>query len=66
MVQAGHGEGRRKKSKTGEDGSHHTAQVGPGDIGRKKINKRNRFDLVLRLDFSKFQGMSSLALEPFF
>ena len=32
-------EGRRKKSKTGEDGSYHTAQVGPGDIGRKKIKK---------------------------
>ena len=45
MAQAGHGDGRRKKSKTGEDssyraaqvkktgedGSYHTAQVGPGD-----------------------------------
>ena len=26
-----HGDGRRKKSKTGEDGRNHTAQVGPGD-----------------------------------
>ena len=30
--------GRRKKSKTGEDGSYQTAQVGHGD-GRKKENK---------------------------
>ena len=30
-----HGDGRRKKSKTGEDGSIHTAQVDPGDGGRK-------------------------------
>ena len=29
----------RMKSKTGEDGSHHTAQVGPGDRGRKKVKK---------------------------
>ena len=35
-AQVGHGDGRRKKSKTGEDGSYHTAQVGPGDRGRKK------------------------------
>ena len=34
--QVGHGDGRRKKSKTGEDGSHHTAQVGPSDRGKKK------------------------------
>ena len=27
MAQVGHGEGRRKKSKTGEDDSYHTAQV---------------------------------------
>ena len=35
----GHGDGRRQKSKTGEDGSNHTAQVGPGDRGRKKRKK---------------------------
>ena len=35
MAQVGHGDGRRKKSKTGEDGSYHTAQVGPGDRGGK-------------------------------
>ena len=29
-----HGDGRRKRSKTGEDGSYHTAQVGPGSRGR--------------------------------
>ena len=31
MAQVGHGDGRRKKSKSGEDGCYHTAQVGPGD-----------------------------------
>ena len=44
------------KSKTREDGSNHTAQVGPGDGGRKKSKKWNEFDNF----FS--QGMSSLAL----
>ena len=39
MAQFGHGDGRRKKSKTGDDGSYHTAQVGPGDRGRKKSKK---------------------------
>ena len=38
-AQVGHGDGRRKKSKTGEVGSYHTAQVGPGDRGRKKSKK---------------------------
>ena len=27
MAKDGHGDGRRKKSKTGEDGSYHMAQV---------------------------------------
>ena len=46
--QVGHGDGRRKKCKTGEDGSYHTAQVGIGDRGRKKSKKkRNGFDLDL-------------------
>ena len=45
MGQFGHGDGRRKKSKTGEDGSYNTAQVGPGD--RKKAKKRIGFDLDL-------------------
>ena len=35
MAQVGHLDGRRKKSKTGVDGSYQTAQVGHGD-GRKK------------------------------
>ena len=45
MAQVGHGDGRRKKSKTGEDDSYHTAQVGPGDRGRKKSNKWIGYDL---------------------
>ena len=47
MAPVGHGDGRRKKSITGEDGSNHTAQVGPGDRGRKKSKKRNGFDLEM-------------------
>ena len=40
MVQLPNGTGwpwrwMKKKSKTREDGSYHTAQVGPGDRGRK-------------------------------
>ena len=31
-----HGDRRRKKSKTGEDRSSHTAQVGPRSRGSKK------------------------------
>ena len=42
MAQVGHGDGRRKKSKTGEDGSYHTALVGPGNRGRAK----NGMDLI--------------------
>ena len=47
MAQVGHGDGRRKKSKTGEDDSYHTAQVGPGDRGRKKSKKWIGYDLDL-------------------
>ena len=32
-AQVSHGDRRIKKSKTGEDGSYHTAQVGPGSRG---------------------------------
>ena len=32
-AQVSHGDRRRKKSKTGEDGSYHTAQVGPRSRG---------------------------------
>ena len=46
-AQVGHGDGRRKKSKTGENGSYHTAQVGPGDRGRKKSKKWIEYDLDL-------------------
>ena len=45
----GHGDGRRKKSKTGEYGSYQAAQVGPGDRGRKKSKKWIGFDLDLIL-----------------
>ena len=40
-----------KKSKTGEDGSYHTAQIGLGDRGRKKSIKW----IGLKLDFFKFK-----------
>ena len=40
-------DGRRKKSKTGEDGRYHTAQVGPGKRGRKKSKKWIGLDLDL-------------------
>ena len=40
-------EERRKNSKTGEDDSYHTAQVGPGDRGGKKSKKWIGYDLVL-------------------
>ena len=46
-AQVCHGDRRRKKSKTGEDGSNHTAQVGPGDGGKKKSKKWNEFNLDL-------------------
>ena len=67
----GHGGGRRKNSKTGEDGSYHTAQVGPGDRERKKSKKGmdlNGFNLDLIwieigvFKNKKFQRRSSLAL----
>ena len=64
---------RRKKSKTEENGSYHTAQVGPGDRERKKEEQKKEwilyiFDLdliwieigVLKNKF--FIGMSLLAL----
>ena len=36
MAQVDHGDRQRKKSKTGEDGSYHIVQVGPGVKGSKK------------------------------
>ena len=47
MAQVGHGYGRRKKSKTLEDGSYHIAQVGHRNRGRKKSKKMNGYDLDL-------------------
>ena len=49
MMQLPNGSGwpRRKKSKTGENGSYHTAPVGPGDRGRKKSKKRNELYMAL-------------------
>ena len=35
----------KQKSKTREDGSNHTAQVGPGDRGIKK-SKKEGMDLI--------------------
>ena len=43
---------KRQKVSPGEDGSNHTAQVGPGDGGRKK-KKRNKLDLISKLFFSR-------------
>ena len=40
-AQVGHGDGRRKKSKAGDDGSYHIAQIGHGGRGRKKSKKKN-------------------------
>ena len=49
MMQLPNGSGwpRRKKSKTGENGSYHTAQVGPGDRGRRKSKKGMVVNLAL-------------------
>ena len=44
MAQFGHVEGQRKKSKTEEDGSYQTAQIGLGERGRKK--SKNGLDLI--------------------
>ena len=56
-----------EESKTGEDDSYQTAQVGCGD-GRRKKSKLEKmaattwFRLALETENNKFQGMSSLAL----
>ena len=60
-AQVGHGEGRKKKSKTGEDGSYYTAQIGLGDSGRK--TSKNRLDLIwIEIELLKIQGMIPLTL----
>ena len=48
MAQFGHVDGRRKKRKTGEDGSYQTAQVGHGD-GRKKKSKTEKMVATTQL-----------------
>ena len=61
----GHGDRRKKKSKTREDGSYRTAQFGIGDRGRKKSKKCIGLDLDLiwiEIGVLKIQGMSPLAL----
>ena len=59
MAQVGHGDGRREKSKTGEDGSYRTAHVlalikGVGDVGvvlsLKPILKSWQLCLSFKLD----------------
>ena len=70
MMQLPNGSGwqRRKKIKTGENGSYHTAQVGPGDRGRKKSKKGMDFIFALIwieigvLKNKFFKGMSLLTL----
>ena len=48
MAQFGHADGRRKKSKTGEDGNYRMAQVGHGD-GRTKTNKTGEMAATTQL-----------------
>ena len=56
----------KKEDKTGEDGSYHTAQVGPGDRGRKKSKKWIGFDLDLLtwMEFSKIKNSRSELTRP--
>ena len=44
IAQVGHGDGLKKKSKTGEDGSYHTAQIVLGD--RRRTKSKNGLDLI--------------------
>ena len=62
-LEVGHGDGRRKISKNGEDGSYHTAQVGPGDRGRKKSKTWIGYNLdLIWIEIGVFLKKSSLAL----
>ena len=69
MVQVGHG-GRRKKSKTGEIGGYHTAQVVPGDRGRKKSKKKKElirfgFDLdLIWIEIAVFKNKTFQGISP--
>ena len=51
----------KRRSKTGEDGRYHTAQIGLGDRGKKK--SKNGLDLIwIEIGFFLIQRMSPLAL----
>ena len=59
----------RKKSKTGEDDSYHTAQVGPGDRGRKKSKKGMDLMDLIWIEIGVFKNKISrneLDCPPFF
>ena len=68
MAQVGHGDGRRKKSKTGEDGSYRTAHVslikGVVDVGAvlslEPILKSWQLCLSFKLDVLTTFSHSSL------
>ena len=47
----GSGDGRRKKNKSGEDGSYRTAQVSHGDGRRKKSKKGDGRLMCIASDF---------------
>ena len=56
---------KKKKRKTRDGGTNHTAQFGLGDRGRKKSKKWIGFDLDLiwiEIGVLKIQGMIPLAL----
>ena len=55
-LEVGHGDGRRKISKNGEDGSYHTAQVGCGDERRARLEydaATKRLGLTMETDEEK-------------
>ena len=67
MAQVGHGDRRRKKSKTADDGSYHTAQVDPGDRGRKKSKKRlDTIWIEIGIFKNNFFSRNELALKSIF
>ena len=65
MAQVGHGDGRRKKSKTGEDGSYHTAHVSPvvnvGEVlSLKPILKSWHICLSFKLDVHRHPQLKEI------
>ena len=55
---------KKRRSKTREDGSYHTAQIGLGDRGRKK--SKNGLDLIwIEMDFF-LNSKNELARPVFF